>query len=80
MLSEQEAQNKSLRRTVMPVQFRSICNSDSTPKGKDLESDDAGYQEDGDLEASHNRLSLRSTLSLPAHTSPTYFLYHPNNR
>jgi hypothetical protein len=80
MLSEQEAQNKSLRRTVMPVQFRSICNSDSTPKGKDLESDDGGYQEDGDLEASHNRLSLRSTLSLPAHTSPTYFLYHPNNR
>lgn len=24
----------------MPVQFRSICNSDSTPKGKDLESDE----------------------------------------
>ncbi|KYB28979.1 Unconventional myosin-IXb-like Protein [Tribolium castaneum] len=62
---------------VKPSHYENLFNSNDLSRIKDLDSDESG---DGELDAHHSRLSLRSTLSLPAHTSPTYFLYNQNNR
>ncbi|XP_063930776.1 unconventional myosin-IXa-like isoform X2 [Zophobas morio] len=87
MNADRITQNRIVRQvkvtasTPIHILDKSLYNSDELPRAKDPDSDESGgYQDDGDLDHTHSRLSLRSTLSLPAHTSPTYFLYHPTNR